>query len=131
MGTIVTRRRTIWRTGAVATADGRTWRNIIWRRRPTPELTIIWRRRPTADGVAARLPRTVILAVAFFAISFAFDFAFDLFAFDFAFAFAFALAIVGACGCAAMPPTEGFVVCNFFLGPLRFAEKYTGLEAVR
>ena len=52
-----------------------------------------------------------------------------MFAFDFA--FAFALAIVGACGCAAMPPTEGFVVCNFFLGPLSFAEKYSRLEAVR
>ena len=121
----------IWRTGAVATADGRTWRNIIWRRRPTAELIIISLHGAvaTADGVVARLPRIVILAVAFFAICFAFDFAFDLFAFDFA--FAFALAIVGACGCAAMPPTEGFVVCNFFLGPLRLPEKYSGLEAVR
>ena len=114
MGTIVTRRRIIWRTGAVATADGRTWRNIIWRRRPTAELIIISLHGAvaTADGVAARLTRTVILAVAFFAIGIGFV---TLFAFDFAFAFAFALAIVGACGCAAMPPTEGFVVCNFFL----------------
>ena len=130
MGTIVTRRRIIWRTGAVATADGRTWRNIIWRRRPTAELIIISLHGAvaTADGVAARLPRTVILAVAFFAICIGFV---TLFAFDFAFAFALALAIVGACGCAAMPPTEGFVVCSFFLGPLRFAEKYSGLEAMR
>ena len=130
MGTIVTRRRIIWRTGAVATADGRTWRNIIWRRRPTAELIIISLHGAvaTADGVAARLPGAVILAVAFFVICIGFV---TLFAFDFAFAFAFALAIVGACGCAAMPPTEGFVVCNFFLGPLRFAEKYSGLEAVR
>ena len=130
MGTIVTTRRIIWRTGAVATADGRTWRNIIWRRRPTAELIIISLHGAvaTADGVAARLPMTVILAVAFFAICIGFV---TLFAFDFAFAFAFALAIVGACGCAAMPPTEGFVACNFFLGPLRFAEKYSGLEAVR
>ena len=114
MGTTVTRRRIFWRTGAVATADGRTWRNIIWRRRPTAELIIISLHGAvaTADGVAARLPMTVILAVAFFAICIGFV---TLFAFDFAFAFAFALAIVGACGCAAMPPTEGFVVCNFFL----------------
>ena len=124
----MTRRRIIWRTGAVATADGRTWRNIIWRRRPTAELIIISLHGAvaTADGVAARLTRTVILAVAFFAIGIGFV---TLFAFDFA--FAFVLAIVGACGCAAMPPTEGFVVCSFVLGPLRFAEKYSGLEAMR
>ena len=79
MGTIVTRRRIIWRTGAVATADGRTWRNIIWRRRPTAELIIISLHGAvaTADGVAARLTRTVILAFAlslsvFFAIGLGF-----------------------------------------------------------
>ena len=93
---------------------------------------------------AARLTRTVIIACAlslsvFVAIGIGFGFAF---AFAFVFAFVFALAVVGACGCAARPPTEAVVwrdidlataemVCNFFLDPQRFTEKASKLEAAR
>jgi len=82
----------------------------------------------TADGVAARLTRTVILAFAlslsvFFVIGIGFGTAFAL---DFAFDFAFAFVLWCDSACA-----RSERVCNFFLGPESLAEPYSSLGAVR